>query len=112
MARCFPGTVLAEGTTLSEGRGTTAALELIAVDYEELPVVADAIAATRSDAALVHEDCADGNLLKHIKVEKGDIDTGFAQADVIIDQTYRTPATEHLFLEPECAIGVPASSPM
>ncbi|WP_295438170.1 DUF1343 domain-containing protein [uncultured Thiodictyon sp.] len=29
MARCFPGTVLCEGTTLSEGRGTTAALELI-----------------------------------------------------------------------------------
>jgi uncharacterized protein YbbC (DUF1343 family) len=30
MARCFPGTVLIEGTTLSEGRGTTTALELVA----------------------------------------------------------------------------------
>ncbi len=29
MARCFPGTVLLEGTTLSEGRGTTVALELL-----------------------------------------------------------------------------------
>jgi uncharacterized protein YbbC (DUF1343 family) len=29
MARCFPGTVLFEGTTLSEGRGTTNALELV-----------------------------------------------------------------------------------
>ena len=29
MARCFPGTVLLEGTTLSEGRGTTAPLELV-----------------------------------------------------------------------------------
>ncbi len=29
MARCFPGTVLGEGTTLSEGRGTTVALELL-----------------------------------------------------------------------------------
>ena len=29
MARCFPGTVLFEGTTLSEGRGTTRALELV-----------------------------------------------------------------------------------
>ena len=29
MARCFPGTVLFEGTTLSEGRGTTGALELV-----------------------------------------------------------------------------------
>jgi len=29
MARCFPGTVLLEGTTLSEGRGTTTSLEVI-----------------------------------------------------------------------------------
>ena len=29
MARCFPGTVLFEGTTLSEGRGTTTSLELV-----------------------------------------------------------------------------------
>jgi uncharacterized protein YbbC (DUF1343 family) len=37
MARCFPGTVLLEGTTLSEGRGTTTALELAGapdVDFE------------------------------------------------------------------------------
>lgn len=85
-----------------------AALELIKVDYELLPVVADAIQALRPDAALVHEEHPDGNLLKHIKVDKGDIATGFAAADVIVDQTYRTPTTEHLFLEPECSIGVPA----
>jgi xanthine dehydrogenase molybdenum-binding subunit len=85
-----------------------AALELIKVDYELLPVVADAIQALRPDAALVHEEHPDGNLLKHIKVDKGDISAGFAAADVIVDQTYRTPTTEHLFLEPECSIGVPA----
>jgi xanthine dehydrogenase molybdenum-binding subunit len=85
-----------------------AALELIAVDYEELPAVTDVIDAARPGAPLVHEERPDGNLLKHIKVKKGDVDTGFADADVIIDQTYRTPTTEHLFLEPECSIGVPA----
>jgi selenium-dependent xanthine dehydrogenase len=85
-----------------------AALELIHVDYEELPAVTDAIEAAKPDAPLVHEERPDGNLLKHIKVKKGDIDSGFANADVIIDQTYRTPTTEHLFLEPECSIGVPA----
>ncbi len=39
MARCFPGTVLFEGTTLSEGRGTTTSLELIGapdVDFQRL----------------------------------------------------------------------------
>jgi len=85
-----------------------AALELIAVDYEELPIVSDAIEAAKPDSPLVHEDRTEGNLLKHIKVNKGDIAAGFAEADTIIDQTYRTPATEHMFLEPECSIGVPA----
>ncbi|NCF73715.1 MAG: molybdopterin-dependent oxidoreductase [Gammaproteobacteria bacterium] len=85
-----------------------AALELIQVDYEELPAVTDAIEAAKPDSPLVHEERPDGNLLKHIKVKKGDIDAGFADADVVIDQTYRTPTTEHLFLEPECSIGVPA----
>ncbi|TCT22734.1 exo-beta-N-acetylmuramidase NamZ family protein [Thiobaca trueperi] len=39
MARCFPGTVLLEGTTLSEGRGTTTALEVVGapdLDFERL----------------------------------------------------------------------------
>jgi len=85
-----------------------AALDLIAVDYEELPVVSDAIEAAKPDSPVVHEDRVEGNLLKHIKVNKGDIAAGFAEADTIIDQTYRTPATEHMFLEPECSIGVPA----
>lgn len=37
MARCFPGTVLLEGTTISEGRGTTTALEIMGapdIDYD------------------------------------------------------------------------------
>ncbi len=85
-----------------------AALDLITVEYEELPVVSDAIEAAKPGSPLVHEDRAEGNLLKHIKVNKGDIAAGFAAADLIIDQTYRTPATEHMFLEPECSIGVPA----
>jgi len=39
MARCFPGTVLIEGTTLSEGRGTTTSLEVIGapdIDFEAI----------------------------------------------------------------------------
>ena len=84
------------------------ALQLIRVDYDDLPVVCDAIEALHPGAAVLHEGRPDGNLLKHIKVNKGDIEAGFAAADVVIDRTYRTPATEHLFLEPECAIGVPA----
>ena len=85
-----------------------AAVDLIDIEFDELPVVGNAIQAAESGAPLVHEGRDDGNLLRHIKVDKGDMDAGFAEADVIVEQTYRTQATEHLFLEPECSIGVPA----
>jgi CO/xanthine dehydrogenase Mo-binding subunit/aerobic-type carbon monoxide dehydrogenase small subunit (CoxS/CutS family) len=84
------------------------ALELIRVDYEPLTAVTDAMSALRPGACVLHENRPDGNLLKHIKVKKGDVATGFAAADVMVDRTYRTPTTEHMFLEPECSIGVPA----
>lgn len=83
------------------------ALDLIKVEYEELPVVKDPIQAAHPDAPIVHEERADGNLLKHIKVRKGNLDKGFEEADVIVERTYRTPMTEQMFLEPECSIGVP-----
>jgi xanthine dehydrogenase molybdenum-binding subunit len=84
------------------------ALDLIQIDYEPLPCVPDPVAARRPDAPLVHAERPGGNLLKHIKVRKGDVESGFAEADVVVERTYRTPTTEHAFLEPECAIGVPA----
>ncbi|MBL8133353.1 MAG: molybdopterin-dependent oxidoreductase [Anaerolineae bacterium] len=83
------------------------ALKLIEVDYEPLPVVADPKYAHSPEAPVLHEKHPTGNLLKHIKVRHGDIEQGFAEADVIIEREYRTPTTEHAFLEPECAIGVP-----
>lgn len=84
------------------------ALDLITVEYEELEAVTDAIEANKPGSPVVHEQREDRNLLKHIKVRKGDITQGFAEADVVVERTYRTPRTEHLFLEPECSIAVPA----
>jgi xanthine dehydrogenase molybdenum-binding subunit len=84
------------------------ALDLIDVEYELLPVVDDPVYARTPAAPLVHDGREGGNLLKHIKVRSGDIEQGFAEADVIVERTYRTPTTEHAFLEPECAIGIPA----
>jgi xanthine dehydrogenase molybdenum-binding subunit len=84
------------------------ALSTIRVSYEVLPAVVDPVSARRADAPVLHPDRPTGNLLKHIKVRQGDVEAGFAQADVIVDRTYRTPMTEHAFLEPECSIGVPA----
>lgn len=85
------------------------ALQLIDVEYEVLPVIASAEEARLPGAVLVHDDWQGGNLLEHIKVRHGNVEQGFAEADVIVEREYRTPTYEHLFMEPECSIGVPAS---
>ncbi len=85
-----------------------AALKLIDVEYDPLPVITTPEYAHSPEAPNLHPEHPTGNLLKHIKVRHGDIDAGFAEADVIVEHTYHTPTTEHAFLEPECAIGVPA----
>ena len=77
------------------------ALDLIEAEYEDLPVVSDPVQAREADAPDIHEN---GNLLKHIKVRKGDLEAGFEEADIILEDTYHTAITEHAFLEPECAI--------
>ncbi len=77
------------------------ALGLIEAEYEDLPVVSDPVQAREADAPDIHEN---GNLLKHIKVRKGDLEAGFEEADIILEDTYHTAITEHAFLEPECAI--------
>jgi len=87
---------------------------LIEVAYEPLPTVASAEQAREPDAAIVHEEweaTGDGggsNLLEHIKVRHGDTEQGFAEADVIVEREYRTPTYDHMFMEPECSIGIPA----
>ncbi len=80
------------------------ALERIRVEYEPLPVVADVFQARRPDAPRVHEDHPAGNMLAELHVRRGDVERGFAEAEVVIEQTYQTPMIDHAFLEPECAV--------
>ncbi|OQY85048.1 MAG: aldehyde oxidoreductase [Chloroflexi bacterium UTCFX4] len=81
------------------------ALDLIEVAYEPLPVVDNPVDALKPETIIVNDGTGHGNLLKHIHVEKGDIDKGFAEADVIIENEYHSPFYEHAFMEPECSIG-------
>jgi len=80
------------------------ALDLIDAEYEPFPIVTNPVDAKADDSPLVHEN---GNLLKHIKVNRGDIQLGFEQSEVIIEETYFTPSYEHAFMEPECSIARP-----
>ena len=77
--------------------------DLIRVDYEDLPVVSDVIAAMETGEVLVHPE-RDSNVFCKYRIRKGDVETAFAQADVTIEGEYRTPAQEHAYLQPEAGI--------
>jgi CO/xanthine dehydrogenase Mo-binding subunit/aerobic-type carbon monoxide dehydrogenase small subunit (CoxS/CutS family) len=77
------------------------ALALIDVSFELLPVISDPVQARLTDGEPIHPK---GNLLKHIKVRKGDLEQGFLDADTILEHTFYTPTTEHAFIEPECSL--------
>ncbi|MCX6081474.1 MAG: molybdopterin-dependent oxidoreductase [Chloroflexi bacterium] len=81
-----------------------AAAALVNVKYDLQPVITNAVQARQADAPVLH---ANGNLLKHIKVRKGDPAQGFEQSDIVLEHTFHTPSTDHLFMEPECSIAVP-----
>ncbi len=77
------------------------ALRLIHAEYQPLPVVSDPVQARSEKSPKIHEQ---GNLLKHIKVRKGDVEEGFAQADVVVDGLFHTATTEQAYVEPECSL--------
>ncbi|NJC98363.1 MAG: 2Fe-2S iron-sulfur cluster binding domain-containing protein [Anaerolineae bacterium] len=77
---------------------------LIEAEFDLHPVITNPVQARQEGVEQIHEK---GNLLKHIKVRKGDMEQGFAEADVILEHTFHTATTDHAFLEPECSIGVP-----
>ncbi|MFQ5611256.1 MAG: molybdopterin-dependent oxidoreductase [Anaerolineae bacterium] len=83
------------------------ALELIEVDYEPLPVVPGPREAADDDAPAIHPD---GNLLEYFHLEQGDVEAGFAQADVVVEREYTTQTVEHGFIEPEAGLAVPEAS--
>jgi CO/xanthine dehydrogenase Mo-binding subunit/aerobic-type carbon monoxide dehydrogenase small subunit (CoxS/CutS family) len=89
----------------AENQETAAkAIELITAQFEPCEIVDNPLKALEPDAPRIHPE---GNLLKHIKVRKGDIDIGFNISDLILERTYYSQTTDHAFLEPECSIAVP-----
>ena len=75
----------------------------IGVAYCPLPAVFDPVEAMQEGAPVLH-DHAPGNLVKHIPIRKGDIDAGFSQADIVVEENYETQPVEHAYLEPEAGL--------
>jgi xanthine dehydrogenase molybdenum-binding subunit len=77
------------------------AAEAIAVEYEPLPGVFDPAEALEPGAPRVH---AEGNLLAHWRVGRGDVAAAFARAAVVIEGEYRTQFVDAAYLEPESGV--------
>jgi selenium-dependent xanthine dehydrogenase len=80
------------------------ALELIEVEYEELPPLLTPEAAMARNAYKIHPK---GNLLNKTVLSRGNVEAAIAKAVHVVTQKYSTPPTEHAFLEPESALAVP-----
>jgi CO/xanthine dehydrogenase Mo-binding subunit len=80
----------------------TKATELIKVEYQPLPGVFDPLDAMKPNAPRVEENRS--NIITHFEVVKGDVEEGFRQADVVVENTYRVPFVDHAYMEPESGV--------
>ena len=87
------------------------ALKLIKVDYEALPHVIDPIDAMKPAAPILHDhirtkgvkDAAEKktNVVERLELKMGDVEAGFAQADVIVEHEYDTKPMHQGYIEPQ-----------
>jgi CO/xanthine dehydrogenase Mo-binding subunit len=100
------------------------ALTLVDVEYEELPAVFDPLAAMRPDAPVLHPayrsyvganpDLPDvPNLCSYVLKSRGDMEQGFREADLVLENTYYTPMQHQGYIEPHsCLVSVEADGVM
>jgi aldehyde oxidoreductase len=78
------------------------ALRSIRVNFSELPVIAspeDAL--LKPDLPPLHKS---GHILKRVTHQKGNLEKGFSQASLIVEEDYETPFLEHAYMEPESGV--------
>ncbi len=80
------------------------AKKLVKIDYEPLEPVRNIQEAMAENAPKLHPN---GNLCQSRHVTRGDAKAALAKSKYVVTQSYRTPFTEHAFLEPECAVAFP-----
>jgi putative selenate reductase molybdopterin-binding subunit len=88
-----------------------AALKLIEVEYELLPVVLDPLEAMKDGAPIIHDEPdTDGiydrehNIVYHIEAEAGDVEQAFKEADAVFEREFHTAKSQHAHIEPHVCI--------
>jgi CO/xanthine dehydrogenase Mo-binding subunit len=90
--------VVAESEAIAEE-----ACAMIEIEWEQLPVITDMLEA-RKDEVIIHPQQG-SNILKHLRIRKGDMAAGWAAADIVVEGNYHVPYQEHAYLQPEAGVG-------
>ena len=127
IGRCIYDTpVLADGVVRFIGEKVAAvaaetklaaeqALELIEVEYEELEPLLDPLEAAKPGAPVLHPDLLSykglpvpvesvSNVFAYLKWGKGNLEEGFKQADLVVENTFTTQVTHQSYLEPHACV--------
>ena len=102
--------VAAESEALAE-----AAVELIDAEYEEMRPLLDPLEAVKPSAVLLHPNVAQyrgllhpiaqpSNVFVHMNWEKGDVQAGFRDADIIVENTFTTKPVHQAYIEPHACV--------
>lgn len=116
--------VMASDTALYDGHAIAAvaatsaliardAAKLVEVEYEILPHVTDVIEAMKPGAPVVRAGTADKsvpegmhpNVVRHHESGHGDVQAGFAEADLVLEESFTTAATHQGYIEPHACLG-------
>jgi CO/xanthine dehydrogenase Mo-binding subunit len=82
------------------------ALDLIKIEYEELPAVLDVEKALRPNAHQIHPELKDvkNNIAFEVVIERGDIEEGFREADVIVEDKFENSPVTQAYMEPDVCV--------
>ncbi len=79
------------------------AVELIKVDYEELPAVFDPLDAIKEGAPVIHDEVPN-NISAMMHKEFGNVEAAFKESDVVFEDTFYSQGVNHAPLEPHAAL--------
>ncbi len=79
-------------------------LSLIDIEYEVFPAITDVHEAMKEDTPHIHEN---GNILQVEHIKRGDVDEALKNSAHVVRNIYKTPYTEHAFMEVECSVAFP-----
>lgn len=109
----YDGHAVAAVAAIDE-KSAKAALKLIEVDYEVLPHVVDVDAATLPDAPILNEEVftkgvepaptKPSNVANRSEFGHGDVEAGFAQAEFVVERSYKTEQTHQGYIEPHACV--------